>query len=263
LGSGGTNGAGAAVGNGPVCFQTDEDKITNDTAQIDGVATIYTFGDGLTTACLSSPATGQVCLDGTASDSSGPEDEYEYWGAAMGFLLASADADGNVVMPFDATALGITHVKFTLTGVGSAPVRVRAAQANTPELPDGPTNYQENAFGWGPDTSNDITMDSTFTLALEVFELPSWTRLDVAGDGAADVGAVLDPSQLFSLEFQVGTNPNASVPYDFCVSDLEWLTAEGDVVDVPEPVVVDASSMLDAGPGGAPSMGAMPNDGGL
>lgn len=206
----GTAGSGAT--GGP---STLNQWVAADVAQVPHGQGVYSYGDGTSTMLLTSPAAGQICMSGTAADA-GPD--YALWGAGIGLQLAATEDEGKTVTSaFDAEALGITQFSFSITGVPLTGIRVGMTIVG-----EG-ADYEENPFINKGGAGGDVKSDSTYTMALADLAQPEW--------GLAD--AVFDPSSLHSLQFQVVTVPNAATEYDFCVSDIQFLDADGAVVEGP------------------------------
>jgi hypothetical protein len=189
-----------------------------------------------TTHCLEHTAD-SICFDGTAAPAG---DSYECWGSGYGIQMAAADELGNVTLAWDASAVGVAGVKFTLSGMAGGP-KIRA-QISQDGLAD------TAAFVHGGGTA-DIGTDGEKVLMFEDFTLPSWTTMA----NPDLVGTVLDPTQIKALQIQVVTVPAGAKVYDFCLSGLTWITADMTPVDViaPEPPMEgDAGPMTPVGDGG-------------
>ena len=170
---------------------------------------VFTYGDAVSTRCLHSVEDGRMCLRGYAANAG---NNYENWGSGMAVRLAETDEDGNVVNPFDAAALDIHGVRFTLSGAESLPYGIRAGvtMVNQGELP-----YEYNGFIVGGGPSGDIKRNGEVTMAFDDLAQPIWTTLTT--------DTPLDTSELHSLRFQIVTQPGNGYLYDFCISDLVWL----------------------------------------
>ncbi len=227
--------AGGGTG-GATCDNTENDGLTTEQAEVPAAAGIYSYGDGKTTMCLSTEGGNQVCLNGLGADSDdGAGNKYHYWGAGAGIQLYREDSAGNVV-PWDAEAAGVAGVRFTIAGVSSsAPVRMGMTLVNTDEV-----EFQSQGFidGTGTDENrggdeNDLTADGTTTVMFDDLVLPPWTDYD--GNPDTDDASMydFDPTSIHSLQFQVVTAPGETRPYDFCVSAITWLDADGNEVDLP------------------------------
>ncbi len=202
----------------------------NELPAFDGVQRIFLYGDGRSALCVDDTQAMTLCAEGTAWNSDGPGGDYEFWGAGFGLQMADTDANGDLVAPFDATAAGIAGVKFTVTGVaGGAPIRVQMGMVDDPAITTSSANYEENGFVWGGGASNDLDADGEVSIMLTEFEFPEWTTFE----GGADTP--IDLTRLHSLQFQVVTAPEEAFNYNFCVSNFQWVDADGNVVDAPEP----------------------------
>jgi hypothetical protein len=174
-------------------------------AQVPAAQGIYSYGDGMTTACLTSPAANQVCLDGLGAMAG---DNYENYGAGIGIQLAVTDP---AEVPWDATADGVVGVKFSIMGTSTnAPVRVGVTMAGLTD-----NGFVTNESG--------ITADGEQTLMFAELEQPSWSM----------VTDVFDATKIHSLQFQVVTAQTATRPYNLCVTGITWIDANGNPVDLP------------------------------
>lgn len=174
--------------------------------------------DGVSTARVTNPVPGTVCMTGTLADA-GPT--YTNWGAILGFPIAEANADKTgILSPFNAEQLGITQVQFTIesppvTGVGPAITQVAKLECKD-DLASCLTAapfYLKNEAG----AQALITTTRTMTAPLGTAAQPTW----------GDPQLALDPTRLFGLQFGVGTLQGTSLDYDFCVHDLRFLGADG------------------------------------
>jgi hypothetical protein len=200
-------------------------------AGVPGSIASYAYGDTVSTRCIEAAATNNLCLFGVGADSNNGTDMYANWGSGIGIQLADANEDGTVNAPWDAGALGVDGVQFTLTGItAAAPVRLGIVLVSTDLIP-----YQDQGFVWGEDSANDFTMDGTYTVPFAEMFLPSWTAYLTDEDALADATLLnFDASNIHSLQFQVVTTPGESRPYDFCVSNITWMSG-ATPVDVPVP----------------------------
>jgi hypothetical protein len=230
-----------------LCTGTNAKGISNDKTQFPGVQGLFFYSDQATkandadkttTLCVDPTQLGVMCISGVGADSNNGLEggEYAHWGAGMGLQLAVTNEGGVVQMPFDATALGLAGFRLYMAGAaaGVAPIRVQVAMVDDPAIPDASKNLQQNAFLEGVDDANDIAADGLIEVNLADLKLPSWTNFE-------DPMFAFDPSRMHSLQFQVVTAPGEARPYSFCIADLEWFDAAGNVVNVPVPVVPDAA----------------------
>lgn len=190
-------------------------------AEFPGVRNIYFYGDGVTTACVTHRRD-KVCIEGNAPSSSDGTDDFQYWGMGLGMYLAVGSA------PFDAPSQGIQSVRFSLTNVTGRSVRIAITQIPDPNITEATQNYPSNAFVYGGSENNDVGADTVVTAPLSEFLLPNWTRFidPVSQEPAA--GQPLDSSQLASLQVQIVNAPNDPPRmFTYCVSQLEWLDANG------------------------------------
>lgn len=184
---------------------THTEGLAPDVAQVPAAQGVYSYGDGVTTACLTSPGANQVCLDGLGALAG---DNYENYGAGIGIQLAVTDPAEE---PWNATADGVVGVRFSITGPSSsAPVRVGVTMVG----------LTDNGF---VTNENGITAAGEQTLMFADLVQPSWSTLT----------DTFDATQIHSLQFQLVTAQTATRPYDFCVSAITWLDANGNAVDLP------------------------------
>lgn len=208
-GSGGNSTTGTST-TGAVsdCTSTETEGLGVEEAEIPASWGVYSYGDGVTTACLSSEGGNQACLEGLGADAGS---DYANWGAGVGVQLAEDDET-----PWDASADGVVGVKFDIAGTSSdAPVRV------------GITNTGLTDFPFVADEGG-ITADGAQTLMFADLDQPSWV-----GDTSEAYGATFDATKLHSLQFQVVTAQNKTRPYNFCVSNVQWIDGTGAVVELP------------------------------
>lgn len=203
---GATSTAGTSTTSGvPECTITENEGLAPEVAQVPAAQGVYSYGDGVTTACLSSPAANQVCLEGLGALAG---DNYENYGAGVGIQLAVTDP---AEVPWDATADGVVGVKFSIAGPSTnAPVRVGVTMV-------GLTN---NGF---VTNESGITAPGEQTLLFADLTQPSWSTIETE----------FDATKIHSLQFQVVTAQAATRPYSFCVSGITWIDANGNAVDLP------------------------------
>jgi hypothetical protein len=225
-GTGGGSGGGTATGGagggtavvGATCAVEGTPGCWQDLMGFPGIMGAYAFGDGTTTMELSSPSAGTVCMAGTmaAQCATGCPDggEYSLWGGGIGMQLATAEA-GVITEPFDATALGIEKVRFSITTPPASGLRVQISLTADNTL----------GFVYGGGTA-DITAAVTDEVApFTAFTQPAW----------GDETFMWDPTDIDAIQFQVVSVVGTATPYNFCVSNLAFLDANDAVVDVPVP----------------------------
>lgn len=185
-----------------------------------GSTEMYVAKDEVADVCVINAAATQVCIKGTLRDAG---EDYSNWGGGVGFVMATSTADGT--SPFNAVALGVTRVRFTLSGVDGFILRTYLNQVDAPEILDAAHNYQNNSF-----VLLEASNDGTFDLPIGAAALPAWTRLDTNNDGAPDPETTLDPSQLNSVQFFLAARPQEEIGFEVCISDLQWLNESGETV---------------------------------
>lgn len=198
----------------PVCVR----EITG--PSIGGSVGVYAATDARTTVCIRRASATELCMNGSMVD---PGMNYENWGGGIGLVMASDE--GGQSVPFDAPYLGITSVRFTLTGIDDLLLRAYVNQVDDPEISDQLVDYPANGF-----VLVETTQSGTFTLHLEDARLPAWTSLDVDNDGASDPEVPVDLTKLLSLQLFAASQPDGIRDFDVCVSDVEWLDINGNTV---------------------------------
>lgn len=149
---------------------------------------------------------GSYCMSGTAD--AGPNDMG--WGAIL-VVNFTGTVGGTLVAPFDASALGVKQVRFTLEGPplqGVIPQIVQLTSADCTQVPDCLTSFS---------LATAVVNPGTVTLQLTDFTQPDGTHSNTS----------VDPTLITSLQFYVQTLPGMAVPYDFCIQDLAFLGADG------------------------------------
>lgn len=216
-GMGGATSTGATTsttGSVSECSNVSGEGLDPAVAQVPASQGVYSYGDGVTTMCLTSPAANQVCLEGLGAMAG---DNYENYGAGVGIQLATSEPE----VGWDATADGVVGVKFTIAGASaSAPVRVGVTLV-------GLTN---NGF---VTNESGVTAATEQTLLFADLVQPSWS----------DVTDAFDATNIHSLQFQLVTAQAATRPFNFCVTGITWIDAAGNPVDLPW--------AMDGGEGGA------------
>lgn len=167
---------------------------------------------GKSTAALSQPKAGTLCLSGSVSPGG--------W-AAIGLTFALKNRDRTEILKtFDAKALGITQVAFTLDSPPSGGVSVSAAITTATSCPGNPSDCVSLGFDLmtaaGSSTTADYTMPGPVTVPFANFTQTIGSQS-------------FDTSELDHLTFIVGAGG-----YDFCVHDFKFLDAQGNEVLGPQ-----------------------------
>jgi hypothetical protein len=153
-----------------------------------------------TTIRLEQPQTGTLCLSGST-----PADATAL---TLGYIVVAANTltptHQDVVSRFDASAKGITQVRFTIDALPPGGVSVGATSVHS-NVCD-----QNNCFSGGS-LPSPITTPGTTTVAFTDF--------------TSNPPSTLDARSLGTIEFNAG--PGA---LDFCVHDFQFLDAAGNVV---------------------------------
>ncbi len=191
------------------CDNTAE--VNLDGTSVAGETNLISYGDGTSTHCTHEPEPGTVCLYGTVADA---QPDYSNWGVSLGLRMAVMDEDGAIVEPFDATAYGaaIQGFRLRLDLQSEAGVRIGLNFAGYPE-------DQSLLYGGGNLLSDSAVIGAGF----RQFSLPDWLE-----DGPSAV----EPDNINLLSVAVFTEMGEAHDYVLCVSEFDWLDADGNVVQV-------------------------------
>jgi hypothetical protein len=166
-----------------------------------------------TTATLSQPQAGTVCLKGTVAASPVPSG-----GPSFAWLLLSVNSVNQsktqIVEVFDAKALGITGLQFTIESPPATGVTLFATAAHTSSCSSPP----ECLSSWSLTTGRADVVKAFQTAGPESAPFSSFLM-------RTDPNRVLDSSALSHFIFEVGPGD-----YDFCVSGLSFVNASGETV---------------------------------
>jgi hypothetical protein len=171
-------------------------------------------GPGRTTAVVRHPESGKVCMSGRLE-------------AGWGFLtlvFAHFDETG-VRSALDATALGISRIEFSLESPPQVGLYVQLVSA-VPGCTGNPGECQH----WGFYLSDGDPARLFVTTQPGIVEAP---LADFVKTETADPSWEFDPAHLATL--QIGAGPFGAVTgdYDFCLSGLRFLDADGAEVSMP------------------------------
>jgi hypothetical protein len=169
---------------------------------------------GETTATMSQPEAGKLCLTGIVSPGG--------W-AQIGLFFVDRSPDRTEILNrFDANALGITQVAFTIDSPPSGGLTVTSAVTVATSCPADFTKCI--AYGFDLMTAPGSSVRATYTVPGPQIA-PFANFLQTAGTQRFDTSALLD------LVFAVGDGP-----YDFCIHDFKFLDVHGnEVVDTQRP----------------------------
>jgi hypothetical protein len=84
----------------------------------------------------------------------------------------------------------------------------------------------EQAFFFGDPIMGFTTSVTGLIAPFAGFVQPPWGNPDLAWD----------PTDIHSLQFTVVSSEATAMPYDFCISGIQFLSASNRVVDVPVPM---------------------------
>jgi hypothetical protein len=165
-----------------------------------------------TTAVLTTPEPGKLCLSGTAAPGDG-------W-AKVVFVFTTFNLERTKVLKvFDAEALGISQVAFTLDSPPSVGVTMSATVVTATDCPNSPGD----CFSQGYDL---VTAPSSAIPARFTMPGPQVVPLADFQQALRGVSQSVDTSALHHLELVVGSGA-----YDFCIHDFKFLDATGHEVE--------------------------------
>ena len=248
-GSGGTSGgsgSGGTAGTGGGGAGTGGGGGTGGTSSVDGVPGVpsngvpggsnyvYGYSDTVSTHNVTSPMAGTYCLDGNATivlnnPTTMMPDYGAYYGAGLGIQFATTNMTGDVVTAgFDAT--GLATISFTLTTDTPSPIRVALVDVDTTVMMAGQQPAHEFFM---VDAMNNPVPNVAGTITLTVAELspPSWILMEPTPSYTA---ADLRLNSIKALQISVPTDVSAAHPYNFCVSNIQFLDAGGMSILPPE-----------------------------
>jgi hypothetical protein len=205
---GGSSAAGGFSGDEPACVTTGENEICEPShfpfVERAFVATETCPGPDChaPNPTLTEPETGTLCVSGTAPSH----------GAGLILLLFRDNADASqVLQAFNAEALGITGLSFTLDSPPPGGIIVEAGIVVTLDCPS--SLFDCLWFGF---TLPRLTEPGTKRVAL----------VDFMQSDNQSAYQTFDTSSLSHIELNVGAGP-----YDFCIRDFKFLDASGIAVN--------------------------------
>jgi hypothetical protein len=215
------NGTGGSVAGG--CTNTMPEAMHGTVTLNAWASAVYSYGDGATTICSSSPVPGTICLEGVGAEACGDSDpcDYHQWGAGLGIALTTGPVGQEVGL--DANAAGIAQVRFSLSAPPTVPgsgVRTGVSSMDDPNTFENETHHPF-FVGVSGELPTAMTTDTTAAHPWSDFKLPLWDE---------GLALSLDTTNLSSLHFMVVTVPYQVVAYDFCISDIRFLDASGNEV---------------------------------
>jgi hypothetical protein len=165
-------------------------------------------GGGGSSSAVVTYTPGKLCMSGTVDSGANGAG----WGAILAVGLVDIDATGTLIAPFDASALGVSQVRFTVEDPplqGVLPQVVQITNAACTQI------SSSCLASFSLDAA--VTDPGTVTARLTDFTQPDATHANTS----------LDQTLITSLQFYVPTLPGMAVPYDFCLRDLAFLGAAG------------------------------------
>ncbi len=164
---------------------------------------------GETIAILSQPAAGKLCLSGGVSPGGWAQ-------LVLAFSEPKPDGTG-ILKKFDANALGISQVEFTVDTPPSGGLSVDAAVTITEQCPNNPLDCFKNGFSLmtapGSSVPVSITKPATILAPFDNFK----QNVDTVS---------FDTSVLEHMSLNLSTQG----PFDFCIHDFRFLDALGNVI---------------------------------
>lgn len=171
-------------------------------------------GPGETTATVTQPEPGRLCLSGRLEDG---------W-ALLTLVFSPWDPAAGWTAPLDAVARGITSFEFTLDTPPQTGVYVQLVSA-VPDCTTTPGDCQH----WGfflHDTSLAPERPFVTNQGRTVHaELSDFRRMDYI-----DSTWEFDPSRFSTLQIGPGALASTTGDYSFCIRDLRFLNADGEPV---------------------------------
>jgi len=165
-------------------------------------------GVGETTATMSQPEAGKLCLSGIVSPGG--------WAQISLFFVDRSQDRTEILNRFDASALGITQAAFTIDSPPSGGLTVTAAVTVATSCPGDFTACI--AYGFNLMTAPGSSVRAKYT-ATGSQNAPFANFLQTAGTHSFDTSALLN------LVFVVGDGG-----YDFCIHDFKFLDSHGNEV---------------------------------
>jgi hypothetical protein len=169
---------------------------------------------GSTTAALSQPQNGKVCLEGTVAPGGG---------AFVVFWFTQYNALENynitaVLKPFDAAALGITQVAFSVDTPPTNGITVQASVLKRLDCPAGGSDCRTGGFTLMTAPNSNVPVNIK-DAGPEVAPFASFEQTDPT------LPTTFDTTQLDAVLFTV-----IDGPYNFCVHDFKFLDPTGNEV---------------------------------
>lgn len=169
---------------------------------------------GSTTAALSQPADGKVCLEGTVAP--GGYAYVVFWFTQYN-ALENYDITA-VLKPFDAAALGITQLAFSVDSPPSNGVTVEATVLKRFDCPAGGQDCRTSGFELMTAPNSNVPVNIKAPGAL-VAPFANFEQTDPTQS------TTFDTTQLDAVIFTV-----IDGPFDFCVHDFKFLDPSGNEV---------------------------------
>jgi hypothetical protein len=169
-------------------------------------------------ATLSTPRPGQICVSGTIPDLGADK----FAQLSLVFLLSRRDLTGTCMLSaFDPYAFGIAALSFDIDRIPDALVYLGFSAIQAPECPgDNGACTKDGIYDW-------VTPDRQ-----QIVELSPGTIVAPLDDFVGDT--LPEPmSAHWISHFEIDVITGAELPVEFCVSDIQFLDADGEVVAVP------------------------------
>jgi hypothetical protein len=170
---------------------------------------------GATTASLSQPVAGKLCLEGfIASGYQGAGLFLKFSTEKLLQVTANSGRDVEILKTFDATSLGITQVDFTIDSPLTGSIGVIATTTSPPV----PASCPDQGI---PCTSFDLVTTPGSGMAMS-FTQPG-SQVAPFANFESTGGETFDTTALEDIRFYIGVPGD----YSFCISDFKFLNAAG------------------------------------
>jgi hypothetical protein len=188
--------------------------------------------DSVTTATLNNPQPGTLCMSGVLANA-GPNGAN--WGAILGMDFIEWNEDETEILKWlDAQAFGITQLKFTLEspppGIGVGLGLDMVTHTECAVSPGYCSSGGRLRLMTGDTPFAYLTPGDKGPLPISAFVQPPWETSTLT----------LDTSKLLSLGFVLGSNSGEALSYEFCISNLRFLDANGN--EVVDPRLADSGA---------------------
>lgn len=205
----------AAVKATPICTGPAVEACVLAVDGLPFVLTAVAVTDGASTARVTHPAPGRVCLSGTLADAGAGSAN---WGVILGLPIAERSADRTrILSPFNAEQLGITQFQFTIERPPATGVRPAITQVAKLECPDDPGSCL-TIINLRDETGAQALITTTRTMTVP---------LSTSAQAPSDAPQLpMDLTRMNGVQFGAGALQGTNLDYDFCIHDLKFLGAD-------------------------------------